>query len=148
MRRIRSRSLLAGLLMMCGGCAASAGARPGRPDAATDEWRALVGCWRMTNEQFVLDTVPETEHYREPGVRRARFAPPAIVGAYWFIDEKGKVWVARHDGLWGRSYEFTARGDSLVGRSWVGTDVPDARPAPTPATAVRTQSCPPPPAAG
>ncbi|HEX8391525.1 MAG TPA: hypothetical protein VF665_04125 [Longimicrobium sp.] len=79
-------------------------------------------------------------------MRQARFAPrPAIVGAYWYVEKDGDAWLFRHDGLWGTSFEFQARGDSLTGVRWIGTDVPDARPAPTRAVAVRTASCPAPP---
>ena len=144
------RFLIALSLLVIGGCAANRGAQPGRPDATTNRWRALVGCYRVDDQQFVLDTVPETRlHGDQPGVRRARFAPePAIVGAYWFINEKGAVWVFRHDGLWGMSYDFRAKGDSLVGVRWIGTDVPGRGSPPTPAVAVRTESCPPEPTEG
>jgi hypothetical protein len=139
------RLLLGLVLLAVAGCAAASGARPGTSDAATDRWRALAGCYEVGDSRFVLDTVPETRlHGAQPGIRRARFAPePAIVGAYWFINQKGAVWVFRNDGLWGTSYDLQVRGDSLIGWRWIGTDVPDARPAPTAAVAVRTTSCPP-----
>lgn len=144
------RPLFTLALLAIAGCAPAAGARPGTPDATTDRWKGLVGCYQMNEVQFVLDSVPETRLYSgAPGVRRARFAPePAIVGAYWFINEKGALWVARHDGLWGTSYDFRVSGDSLVGVRWVGTDVPGRGDPPTPAVAVRTSSCPPEPEAG
>jgi hypothetical protein len=141
------RLLFTLVLLVIGGCATASGARPGTPDATTDRWRALVGCYQVGDSRFVLDTVPETRlHGAQPGIRRARFAPePAIVGAYWFIDQEGAVWVFRNDGLWGTSYDFRVRGDSLVGVRWIGTDVPDARPAPAAAVAARTEACPPEP---
>ena len=144
------RLLFAFALLVIGGCAAAPGARPGTPDATTYRWRALVGCYQVGDSRFVLDTVPETRlHGARPGIRRARFAPePAIVGAYWFINRKGAVWVFRNDGLWGTSYDFRVRGDSLVGVRWIGTDVPGRGDPPTPAVAVRARSCPPEPADG
>ncbi|HEX6747885.1 MAG TPA: hypothetical protein VF092_11395 [Longimicrobium sp.] len=103
----------------------------------------------MGDGQFALDTVPDLKlNADRPGVRVARFGPtPAIVGGYWFVTARGEVWLVRHDGLWGRSYEFRARGDSLVGRGWLRTDVPGRESPPEPATAVRTASCRVPPAA-
>ena len=97
----------------------------------------------MGDGQFTLDSVPDLKlNADRPGVRRALFAPtPPIVGGYWFVTGRGAVWLFRHDGLWGRSFEFTAKGDSLVGRGWVRTDVPSARNPPEPAVAVRTASC-------
>jgi hypothetical protein len=97
----------------------------------------------MGDEQFALDSVSDAKlNADRPGVRLARFAPtPAIVGGYWFMNERGVLWVFRHDGLWGRSYEFAVRGDSLVGRAFVRTDVPDARDEPTRAVALRTLTC-------
>jgi hypothetical protein len=97
----------------------------------------------MGDGQFTLDSVPDLKlNADRPGVRRALFAPrPPIVGGYWFVSDRGVVRVVRHDGLWGRSYDFTVKGDSLVGRGWVRTDVPSDRPRPEPAVAVRTASC-------
>ncbi|MBB4636435.1 hypothetical protein [Longimicrobium terrae] len=62
------------------------------------------------------------------------------MGAYWYVSRGGDVWLLRNDGLWGMSFQFRARNDSLVGTRWIGTDVPGARP--EPAVAVRTASCP------
>jgi hypothetical protein len=97
-------------LMAVGGCAAASGARPGTPDATTDRWRALVGCYQVGDSRLVLDTVSGTRlHGAQPGIRRARFAPePAIVGAYWFVNEKGAVWVFRNDGPVGHVLRFPA----------------------------------------
>lgn len=140
--RVR-RWLLAGLVLVSGGCFASRGAGPPQPDAMSSRWRDLVGCYQMGDEQFALDSVPDAKlNADRPGVRLARFAPtPAIVGGYWFVTERGVLWVFRHDGLWGRSYEFAVRGDSLVGRAFLRTDVPHARDRPTPALALRTLTC-------
>jgi hypothetical protein len=152
--------LLAALVLVSGGCAASRGAGPPQPDAASSRWRDLVGCYQMGDGQFALDSVPDAKlNAGRPGVRLARFAPtPAIVGGYWFVTERGMLRVVRHDGLWGRSFEFAVRGDSLIGRAFVRTDVPHARDTPAPAVALRTRTCrvgpradpqptPPPPAA-
>jgi hypothetical protein len=97
----------------------------------------------MGDEQFALDSVPDVKlNAGRPGVRLARFAPtPAIVGGYWFMTERGALWVFRHDGLWGRSYELAVRGDSLVGRAFVRTDAPHARDEPARAMALRTLTC-------
>lgn len=143
MTRVR-QALLVLALAGAAGCAANSGARPGEPDAASVRWRDLAGCYTLGDEQVVLDTVPETRlNSGRPGMRVARFAPrPAIVGAYWYVERGGDVWLLRNDGLWGMSFQFRARGDSLVGTRWIGTDVPGARPEPVPAVAVRTASCP------
>jgi hypothetical protein len=145
-----ARSVFMLTRLAVGGCAAASGARPGTPDAATDRWRVLVGCYQVGDSRFVLGTVPGTRlHGAQPGIRRAGFAPePAVVGAYWFINEKGAVWVFRNDGLWGTSYYFRAKGDSLVGVRCIGTDVPGRGEPPTSAVAVRTTSCPPEPPEG
>jgi hypothetical protein len=137
---ISPRTLLAGTLpFLLAGCVASAG-RP-EPDLASARWRALVGCYDLGDSRFTLDSLPDTAITHERGIRVARFTPRPIVGGYWFVTAPGVVWVSRHDGLWGRTYEFRVRGDSLVGRSWVRTDVPTARPAAEPAAAVRTTGC-------
>lgn len=134
------------VLAVAAGCATHRGARPGEPDAVSERWRDLAGCYDLGDEQVVLDTVPETRlNSGRAGIRRARFAPrPAIVGAYWYVERDGDVWLARNDGIWGMSYELRARGDSLVGVRWIGTDVPNAPPQSVPAVAVavRTASCP------
>ncbi len=135
-------SIVIVLAFACGGCAAAAS--PGvRPDAAAGEWRALVGCYQMGGRQFALDSIADLKlNADRPDRRLARFAPqPAIVGGYWSVAEDGAVNVVRHDGIWGRSYEFAARGDSLVGRQWMQTDVPGQQPEAEPAVAVRTEAC-------
>jgi len=138
------------LLLASGACARAGGSASPTPDASSPRWRSLLGCYRMGGEELVLDSLPDLKlNADRPGVRQARFAPtPAIVGAYWFVTQRGAVRVVRHDGLWGRTFELTARGDSLVGRGWLRTDVPTQRNPPQPAVAVRSASCrtPPPPA--
>ena len=139
MTRFRPGWLL--VVALLGGCASNIG-RPGTPNPDPEAWRGFVGCYEVNNESFALDTVPETELYEEPGVRLARFVPPALVGAYWFVDERGVLWVYRHDGQWGTGYEFrTVKGNTLTGWRWIRTDVLRDHP-PSPATAVRTQTCP------
>ena len=139
-------AIVIGLALVCGGCAAArvpaAGPDP-RPDAASPLLRSVVGCWRMERGEVLLDSVPDLKlNADRPAVRRALFAPePAIVGGYWFVTAEGAVWVFRHDGLWGRSWEFAVRGDSLVGREWLRTDVPGQRSEPEPAVAVRVGRC-------
>ena len=135
--------LVMGLVVVSGGCAANRGGGAPQPDATSSQWRDLVGCYQMGDEQFALDSVPDAKLNAErPGVRLARFAPtPAVVGGFWFVTEQGALWVFRHDGLWGRSYEFEVRGDSLVGRAFVRTDVLNARDEPTPAIGLRTLTC-------
>lgn len=143
-------SLLFGVVLVCGGCAsarvpdARADAVPDpRPDPASTLWRSVVGCYRLERGEVFLDSVQDMKlNADRPAVRRAVFAPePAIVGGYWFVTAEEAVWVFRHDGLWGRSYEFAVRGDSLVGREWMRTDVPGQRSEPEPAVAVRVGGC-------
>ena len=139
--RIRPGWFLAVVLLA--GCASNIG-RPGTPDPDPEAWRGFVGCYRVGDGGFfALDTVPETELYADqPGVRLARFASPALQSSYWFVDDRGVLWVYREDGLWGTGYELrTVKGDTLTGWRWVRNDVPRDDP-PTPATATRTQ-CPP-----
>jgi hypothetical protein len=137
------RWLLMGLVLVSAGCAAKRGGGAPQPDATSGRWRDLVGCYQMEDGQFALDSVQDVKlNADRPGVRLARFAPePAIVGGYWFVTERGALWLFRHDGLWGRSYEFAVRGDSLVGRAFLRTDVPNARDEPKPAVALRTTTC-------
>lgn len=49
--------LLAGLVVVSGGCFASRGAGPPRPDATSSRWRGLVGCYQLEDGQFALDSV-------------------------------------------------------------------------------------------
>jgi len=136
-------SILLTLMVLCGACSTTRAPGPPTPDAGSTRWRALVGCYRMGDGEFALDSVPDLKlNSDRPGVRRVTFSPtPAIVGGYWFVSTGGAVWVVRHDGLWGRSYEFAVRGDSLVGKAFTRTDVPTAEPTPEPAVAVRTAVC-------
>jgi hypothetical protein len=138
--------LVIGFVLVFGGCAASRvpAAEPDpRPDPSSTLWRSVVGCWRMERGEVLLDSVQDMKlNADRPAVRRAVFAPePAIVGGYWFVTAEGAVWVFRHDGLWGRSWEFAVRGDSLVGREWMRTDVPGQRSEPERAVAVRVEGC-------
>jgi len=135
--------LAMGLVLVGGGCTAKRGGGAPQPDATSSRWRDLVGCYQMGDEQFALDSVADVKlNADRPGVRLARFAPtPAIVGGSWFVTEGGALWVFRHDGLWGRSYEFAVRGDTLVGRAFVRTDVPHARDEPARTMALRTLTC-------
>lgn len=133
------------IVLASGGCAAARvpAAEPDpRPDPASP-WRAVVGCYRLDGGQVLLDSLQDMKlNADRSAVRRALFAPePAIVGGYWFVTAEGAVWVFRHDGLWGRSYEFAVRGDSLVGREWMRTDVPGQRSEPKAAVAVRGGAC-------
>jgi hypothetical protein len=138
--RIRPGWFLAVVLLA--GCASNIG-RPGTPDPDPEAWRGFVGCYQVDDGFSALDTVPETELFADqPGVRLARFAPPALQRAYWFVDDRGVLWVYRHDGLWGTGYELrTVKGNTLTGWRWVRNDVPRDDP-PSPATVIRTQTCP------
>lgn len=130
-------------MLVLAGCATAGGGVP-QPDTTTARWRELVGCYAMGDARVALDSVRQTRLAagEEPGIRQARFAPtPAIVGGYWFVTREGVVWITRHDGLWGTTYEMRVRGDSLVGRRHVRTDVPNARDEPVPAAMARLQSC-------
>lgn len=91
---------------------------------------------------MALDSVHDTRLNADRSeARRARFAPePAIVGGYWLTTANG-IRVVKHDGLWGRRYEFRVRGDSLVGSQFLRTDVPTRVPEAEPASAVRV-TCP------
>lgn len=134
--------LLAGVVLVSGGCFASRGAGLPRSDAAPSRWRDLVGCYQLEDGQFALDSVPNEKLAGRPGGRLARFAPlPAVVGGYWFVTGRGMLRVVRHDGPWGRTHEFAVRGDSLIGRAFVRTGVPHARDKPAPPLALRTLTC-------
>ena len=132
-----------GIMLALAACATAGGGVP-QPDTATDRWRELLGCYAMGDARVALDSVRQTRLAagEEPGIRQARFAPePAIVGGYWFVTRGGVVWITRHDGLWGTTYELRVHGDSLVGRRHVRTDVPNARGEPVPAAMARLPSC-------
>ena len=139
---MRNRSLLA-LLLAIGGCRAASSSPP-RPDAATGEWRRLVGCYRMDGQLFSLDSVPGARlaSAPEPGIRRARFqSHPAVGIGYWFVTSRGTLWVVHHEG-WGASYDFVQRGDSLVGRIHLQSHISGTRFSPSPASAARASECP------
>lgn len=128
--------------LVLAGCHPSGARSNPQPDLASDRWRALVGCYDLGDQQFALDAASDQKITHERGIRVARFGPqPPIVGGYWFVTPGGVVWLSRHDGLWGRTWEFRPRGDTLVGQSRVRTDVPSANPTPEPATAVRAAAC-------
>jgi hypothetical protein len=130
------------LLLAIGGCRAAASSSPG-PDTATDQWRQLVGCYRIDTSHFSLDSVPGTRGASapEPGIRLARFPQdPATVPGYWFVTSRETVWVVSHQG-WGISYEFVQRGDSLVGWAHLHSHVVGERFSPTRVSAVRATDC-------
>jgi hypothetical protein len=139
---MRTRSLLAFLLAICG-CRAADSSSPA-PDTATGEWRTLVGCYRMDDRLFSLDSVQGARLAAapEPGIRRARFAGDRESGrAYWFVTSRGTLWLVHNEG-WGASYELAQRGDSLVGRIHLQSHVVGARFSPTPVGAARAADCP------
>ena len=139
---MRNRSLVA-LLIAISGCRAGVSSSP-RPDTATDHWRKLVGCYRMENRLFSLDSAQGRRlgSAPEPGIRRARFAQdPDDANAYWFVTSGGTLWVVNNGG-WGVSYELVQRGDSLVGRSHLQSHVVGSRFSPTPVSAARATGCP------
>jgi hypothetical protein len=127
----------AGTLAACAG-----GPRPLRGPAPL-EWRALVGCYRITQGpqkwSFALDSAAERT-FAEGG-RSARSFVPRQEGAreYWLVTDRNTVVYVVHE-WWGVSMEFVARGDSLVGMHYMHTDVIGWQPRP-PAAAVR-EPCP------
>ncbi len=140
---MRHRNLIA-LVLVIGGCRAGSSSSP-TPDAATDQWHTLVGCYRMEGELFSLDSVPGTRSAStpEPGIRLARFerSTPGTVPGYWFVTSQGTLWVVSHAG-WGATYELEQRGDSLVGQIHLHSHVVGTRFSPTPVSAVRATGCP------
>ncbi|HEX2081406.1 MAG TPA: hypothetical protein VHG08_27130, partial [Longimicrobium sp.] len=107
------------------------------------EWRALVGCYRLTQGpetwSFALDSAAEPTS--EEGARRARsFVPrPEAVEEYWLLTDRNTVVYVQHEG-WGMLMEFVVRGDSLTGIHHMRTDVIGWEPH-VPAAAVR-EPCP------
>lgn len=108
------------------------------------EWRALVGCYRLTQGpakwSFALDSTagPTSE---EEGARSARSFVQRREDAreYWLVTDRNTVVYVVRDG-WGETMEFVARGDSLVGMHYMHTDVIGWEPR-MPAAAVR-EPCP------
>jgi hypothetical protein len=105
------------------------------------EWRALVGCYRMTQGptqwSFALDSAAASEE----GARSARsfIRRQEDAREYWLITDRNTVVYVVREG-WGVSMEFVARGDSLVGTHYMHTDVIGWEPR-VPAAAVR-EPCP------
>jgi hypothetical protein len=127
----------AGTLAACAG-----GPRPLRGPVPL-EWRALVGCYRLTQGpdtgSFALDSV--AEGVWGEGARRARSFVPrqGDVREHWLVTDRNTVVYMVHEG-WGHSMEFVVRGDSLVGTHYTHTDVIGWEPR-EPAAAVR-EPCP------
>jgi len=114
------------MVVICAACGARRSTGAPVPDPASPLPRTLVGCYELPEGRRVyLDSVAQTgTSLAGPGVRRALFAPDApIVYGYWFVTRARRIWVVRHDGLWGRSWELEARGDSLVGTHYLHSDM-------------------------
>jgi hypothetical protein len=128
---------LTGTLAACAG-----GPRPLRGPAPL-EWRALVGCYRLTQGpatwSFALDSAAERTEAEGARIARSFVPRPEAVREHWLVTERNTVLYVKHEG-WGTSMEFVVRGDSLVGMHYMHTDVVGWEPR-TPAAAVR-EPCP------
>jgi hypothetical protein len=131
--------------LACAQTACAAGPRPLRGPVPL-EWRALVGCYRLTQGSsslytFALDSTASTS---EEGARTARSLRTRPEGGRevredWRITDRNTVVYMVHEG-WGQMMVFVVRGDSLVGRHYMLTDVIGWEPH-EPAAAVRVP-CP------
>ncbi|WP_420128083.1 hypothetical protein [Longimicrobium sp.] len=142
MRLLRTLTMmgLAGALASC-----LAGPRPVRGPVPL-EWRALVGCYRLTQGPaawtFALDSAASSSSVQ--GARAARSlwtARPEYAREYWLVTDRNTLVYVLHEGLWGQVMEFAVRGDSLAGTHYVFTDVVGREPPRVPAAAVR-EPCP------
>jgi len=123
----------AGTLAAC-----AAGRRPLRAPGPLD-WRAVVGCYRMTQGPVTGSFVLDSASTGEEGVRSAHsLVPPQQQDARedWRVTDGDTVVYFRHEG-WGQVMEFVVRGDSLIGTHYLVYDVVGYEPARTPAAAVR-----------
>jgi hypothetical protein len=114
-------------------------AAPARPD-----WRALVGCYRVEQLRFVLDTVPVVTGWRGRESARQARSLPAGEGTgkrFWLVTPRNALEVVFEDGLWATRLELVVQGDSVAGRRHTYGDVPASPPAATPARGVR-EPCP------
>ena len=134
--------LLLTLTMMGFTCSLAACAGRPRPlrGPVPLEWRALVGCYRLTQAPTLWSFALDSAAGSEEGSRSARsFVPRYNAREFWFITDRNTVVYRVMEG-WGVSLEFVARGDSLVGTHYMHTDVIGWEPQ-RPATAVR-EPCP------
>lgn len=125
------------LVLGMGGCAANA-------SGPAQDWRSLVGCYRVEHLRFVLDTVPVTTGWRgRESARQARSLPlgEGTGRRFWLVTPRNNLEVVFEDGLWATRLEMVVRGDSLVGRRHTYGDVPSSPPSVNPATGVR-EPCP------
>ncbi|HEX6036766.1 hypothetical protein [Longimicrobium sp.] len=146
---MRTAALLVMFGMMAGCASGGSGARPVR-GAAPVAWRSLVGCWRLVaprddGVRVAFDSTLSTASSAQgrEGARDARSFREHLSNPqeYWRVTPADSVLYVVHEGLWGSYSEFTARGDSLVGRMYTFSDVPGAEPNWRPAAAVRA-ACP------
>lgn len=129
-----------------GTLAACAGGPPPLRGPAPLDWRALVGCYQLTEGpaqwSFALDSTAASTSMegaraaRSPGLTR-----PDYAREYWLVSEHNTLVYVLHEGLWGQVMEFVARGDSLAGTHYVFTDVVGREPPRVPSAAVR-EPCP------
>jgi hypothetical protein len=120
---------LIGILLMTGPAGAlascAAGPRPRRGPVPL-EWRALVGCYRVTkgSEEWtiVLDSTASTSEEGTWVARSLRAPRQQDVREYWRVTDLNTVLYALHEG-WGQMMEFVVRGDSLVGMHYLFYDM-------------------------
>jgi len=87
------------------------------------EWRALVGCYRLTQAPTLWSFALDSTAGSEEGSRSARsFVQRYNAREDWLITDRDTVVYRVHEG-WGVSMEFVARGDSLVGTHYLHSDM-------------------------
>ena len=114
MRRPRPLALLA-----FAACCAAAPAVPGPAAAQTrGDWRALVGCYRMGDWHFALDSVPHVGvHADEDEARLARSSNSYHdrLEKMWRMPAPDSVRLRVEHGLYGSTWHLAVRGDALEG---------------------------------
>ena len=143
--RIRLRRHLPALAVFAAACASAGESEPRTPGPERD-WRSLVGCYREGDWVFALDSVPFVgifSHEERARIARSSHAWDSRYETYWRAISPDSVKLVLNDGLHGRVHRLVARGDTLVGRSYLRTDIVLPRaPKPERVRAVR-EPCPP-----
>jgi hypothetical protein len=123
--RMRARSIrvAASLLMAVAALAAPLAAQSGLAAQTPRDWHALVGCYRVGDRFFALDSLPGAHPFQPPGGLQAWDYWYYNGRAYWRPLQGDSVEIGGGDSLHGWRFLGVARGTRIAGDRERWTDI-------------------------